>query len=179
MARTFRFRGSRRKTEWAGFGSETGTAELPSGVAVATATPAAILSTGSIVANALGFFDQEVTIIRTIGMLMVNLNINTAVSQGSFAVGLYIARAEAIAAGIGSLPSPEDDPDAEWLAHFSGTLINPNSTARDGPLSGIQIPFDLRGQRIMKTGQSQVWIGHAENANLLIAVNGRYLVKLP
>ncbi len=178
MARRQFSRGIRRKTQWAGFGDSTGAAELPEIVSVPAATPSAIISFNAVIQNTLGWLDEEVTITRMIGMVTVTLNLDTALASASFAVGCLVARGEAITAGIGSLPSPEDDPDVEWLYYVSGIVHNPQNALRDGPLSGIHIPFDVKSQRIVRAGQSPVWIAHAEGNNLLVGVNGRYLAKL-
>ena len=89
-----------------------------------------------------------------------------------------MARAEAIAAGVGSLPSPEDDPDFEWLYYYQGAVINPQNALRDGPVSGGRVQFDVRGQRIMRSGESVVWLAESQVSAMAVGVNGRYLVKL-
>ncbi len=171
-------RGSRRKTEWAGFGNSVGAAALPTPVSVLTSAPRAILSLNVIVGGGLGFLDQEVTITRMIGQLMIAMNTSVAEAQASWAVGCIVERNEAAAAGIGSMPSPEDDPNSEWLFYASGSLINPDNALKDGPTSSRFVDFDVRGQRIMRSGETLVWIGHAETSNLIMGVNGRLLVKL-
>jgi len=136
------------------------------------------VSSGIIVSGAGGFVEEEVTIVRTIGVLTVQMNSNTAGLVGSFAVGCGVFRGEALTAGVGSLPSPEDDPDFEWFAYFSGALVNPNNVLRDGPVSGFHMPFDIRAQRIVNNGESVAWVAESQNATVQLGVNGRYLVKL-
>ena len=168
----------RRKTQWAGFGSETGTATLPTPIDVATATPSAILSFNATIAGALGFVDEEVTITRMIGRIFAALNTTSNSADGTYAIGCIVARNEAIAAGIGSLPSPETQPDAEWLYYTVGSLINGANVLKDGPLSAVEFGFDVHAQRVLRAGSSVVWIGHAETSNLTLGVSGRYLAKL-
>ena len=176
---SFRSRGMRRKTQWGGFGNAvTAAPAMPTPVSVTAAAPRAILSQGVIVAGGSGLVDEEVTITRMIGSLLVRMSATTQGLEGSYAIGVYVARQEAIAAGIGSLPSPEEDPDAEWLGYWQGSLKNGNTTAVDAPVSSRFIDFDLRSQRIMRNGSSIVWIGHAETNTIIMAANGRYLVKL-
>jgi len=178
MAR-FHSRGMRRKTQWAGFGNATVAAPaMPLPVAVTAAAPAAILSQGAIIAGGSGFADEEVTITRMIGRLMVRISGTTQGLEASYAIGVIVARNEAITAGIASLPSPESDPDAEWLGYWQGSLKNANNALVDGPVSSSFLDFDLRSQRVMRNGQSIVWVGHAETNTIVMAANGRYLAKL-
>ncbi len=176
--RVYSGRSMRRKTQWAGFGSETGTAELPSLVNIAAATPAAILSTNMVVHDQLGLVDEEVTITRMIGTFTLKVQSTAASTQAEFAVGCLVARNEAITAGIGSLPSPEDDPDSEWLWYAAGQLSNPNDTTQSGPIAGRFIDFDVKSQRIVRNGWTTVWICHTETNAITAGVAGRYLVKL-
>jgi len=180
MARAFRGRGPRRKTQWAGFGSETGTAQLPSMVDVGTGGPSQILSQGLTASGTFGIApNEEVTITRMIGQVIAVMNSNTALDQATFAIGCIVQRAEAIAAGIASMPSPETSPDAEWLYYVSGFLVNPQNALRDGPLSAQVVNFDVKGQRIIRAGSQIAWIGHAEDTSMVMGVTGRVLFKLP
>jgi len=167
----------RRKVQWAGFGSASGTAALPRLGAMAAGTPI-ILSQGSVLGGALGFLDEEVTITRMIGQLTVGLNVDTALADATVAVGCLVVRNEALVAGVVSLPSPEDDPDSEWLYYVSTILVNPQSALRDGPTSSIVIAFDVRSQRILRAGWSVVWLAESEGNNAIAGVTGRYLAKL-
>jgi len=170
-------RAMRRKTQWAGFGSASGTAVLPVPVVLAAGTPQ-IISANAVFAGGLGFLDEEVTLTRTIGRITFSIDEDTAELAGSFALGCVVARSEAISAGVASLPSPEDDPDAEWLYYFQGSVINPMNALRDGPVSGGFHDFDVRGQRIMRQGSSVVWLAESQVASVTVGVNGRYLAKL-
>ena len=117
MARAARGRGPRRKTEWGGFGDNAGAVALPIPISVTAGTPA-IISNGIVVSGSTGLADNEVTIIRTIGVVTAAIQTNTAGLLASFAVGLGVFRGEAVAGGVTTLPSPEDDPDFEWLYYF-------------------------------------------------------------
>ena len=175
--RTFS-RGSRRKTQWAGFGDENGAVNLPPLVA-ATAGTAIIISQNLIIASSFGgLFDEETTITRTLGMLSAQMNVATANLQAEVAVGAYVARNEAVTVGVTALPDPEDDPDAEWLYYSSFQLRNNEEAFRDGPLAGIHIPFDVKGQRILRAGSVLVWIAKCITNNVRVGVTGRCLVKL-
>ena len=178
MARTsFRGGSVRRKTQWAGYGDSVGAAVLP-GFVVVPSGGAAILSFNGIINGAAGFLDEEVTITRMIGRVSARINVNTANVSATLAVGCIIARNEAIAAGVGSLPSPEDDPDSDWLYYAVMGLVNPNSTLVDSALANIHSDFDVSGQRIVRAGQTAVWIAEAQSQAIFTQVGGRYLAKL-
>ena len=168
---------TRRKTQWAGFGDSAGAANLPTALNLTPGT-AQILSVGAIISGAVGFLDEEVMLTRTIGMVSVAMDADTAEAQGAFVVGGGVFRSEAVAAGVGFLPSPESDPDFEWIYMVSGILINLTGTSREGPISGMHIPFDICSQRVVRSGQTFAWIAEAQSTGVTLGVNGRYLAKL-
>ncbi len=175
-------RAMRRKTQWAGFGSATGTAVLPDWQDVAANT-SVILSQGTVIGSALGFVEEEVTITRMIGDIAYGINSDTADANASIAIGCMVVRSPALAAGVGSLPSLEDDPDSDWLYYGVFGVRTPVTIAANVQpiaqgISGGRFHLDVRGQRILKTGESVVWLAEAQNAACLAFVGGRYLVKL-
>ncbi len=176
MARQFS-RGPRRKTQWAGFGNAGGAAAIPTPVMV-TAGTSTILSQGAVIGGAFGLVDEEATITRTIGMITAQMDVDTAEAVAGVSVGCGIFLTTSLVAGVVSLASVEDDPDFEWLYFASFGLINPMNALRDGPVSGIHIPFDVRGQRIVRTGYTAVWLAESQSSNVTVGVNGRYLNKL-
>ncbi len=169
--------GSRRKTQWGGFASAAGAATSPVITSVPAGT-AVILSTGIIVSGGVGFVDEEVTITRMIGHMLGSMDSTSALTTGDLIIGCLVARVEAIAAGVGSLADPETQPDAEWLYWSSMTLRNGNNALVDGPMSSYSRDFDVRGQRIVRSGSSTVFIAKAPVSTVNAAVNGRFLVKL-
>ena len=171
-------RGSaRRKTQWAGFGSVAGAATLPIFVSAGSGS-VVILSTGAIIGGAAGFVEEEVTFTRTIGMFSAEISSSVAGTQASFALGCAIARAEAISAGVASLPDPESSPDFEWLYYFSGAIRRGGITDDPAGIATIHMPFDVKGQRIVRAGSSVVWLLAARTATVIGQVSGRYLAKL-
>jgi len=169
--------GSRRKTQWSGMGSHLGAAVLPEMQALTTGTPV-ILSFNAVVAGGVSILDEEFTVTRMIGAASVSLNVDTALDNATVALGCAVARNEAITAGVASLPSPEDDPDFEWLYYGVYQLQNPQNALRDGPISATIREFDVRGQRIVRAGQSLIWIAESQGGNCMAGVSGRYLLKL-
>ena len=178
MARTFTPRIQRRKTQWVGFGAAAGGATIPTFVTVPVGS-AVILSQGMIVGGAAGLVDEEVTITRMIGSLGVVMASATVGAEATVAVGLAVARAEAITAGVGSLLSPESDPDFEWLYYSVLQLHNGLSAGGEATFHTVMRTMDVKGQRVVRAGQSTVWLAESETSSTEIAVGGRYLVKLP
>ena len=176
MARQF-VRSARRKTQWAGFGTASGGGQIPPFENVNVGV-SSILSQVMMISSAAGIVDEETTITRMIGRFTAALNVTTAGAEATVRVGCLVVRTEALAAGVAALPSVEDDPDSEWLFHGGVALLNPNSTLKDGPGSFQTIQFDVRGQRIVKSGMTPVWLCESETTNVRAQVDGRYLVKL-
>ena len=175
--RIIRGGGPRRKTQWAGMGDSVGAAVLPGFVVVPSGGPA-ILSFNMVVNGGVGLIDEEGTITRMIGRVSARINVNTANVSATLAVGCIVARNEAIVAGVGSLPSPEDDPDSDWLFYAVMGLVNPNTTNNDSSLANVHFDFDVSGQRIVRVGASPVWIAEAQSQAIFTQVGGRYLAKL-
>ncbi len=170
-------RAMRRKTQWFGMGPATGVA-LPTYTTLGVGVPA-IISQALIAGGAAGLLDEEGTITRMIGQISAQLDAETADVQATVAVGMGVFRDEAVAAGVASLPSPEDDPDFEWLFYGVYGLGNgPTTAGQNDQLSSLRVDFDVRGQRIVRTGQNVVWLAEAQTAALRVMVGGRYLIKL-
>jgi len=179
MARAFRGGGPRRKTQWAGMGDAAGAANLPIPLNLTAGTPL-IISQAGILGGAAGFVDEEVTLVRTIGMISAVLDTTSAGVVGSVAIGCGVMRLEALAIGVTALPSPEDDPDFEWLYYAVIPLsFGPSVSRGFGNAAGTSISFDVRGQRRVGRSETPVWIAESQNANAEVGVGGRYLVKLP
>jgi len=171
-------RAMRRKTQWAGMGNNAGAATLPTFSSVGDGT-ASIISSGAIVSGSAGIVDEEFTITRMIGQIAATIEVTTNAIEGSLAVGCAVARQEAITAGVASLPSPEDDPDFEWLFYgVYGMHNDETSGAVDTALKTLRVDFDVRGQRIVRNGSSIVWIAEGQGSAMAALVGGRYLVKL-
>ena len=174
----FRGRGPRRRTEWAGFGNRDGNPILPIVRSVTVGT-ALILSKDAITSGVAAVVVQEYTITRMIGFATFAIGVTTASAVATLAIACGVMREDAISAGVASLPDPEDDPDFEWLYYGSVALINPANALKDGPGSTVIVPFDVWGQRIVRTGVIPFWIAKSEGQNCDAGVTGRYLIKLP
>ena len=128
--------------------------------------------------GAAGILDEETTITRMIGMLSARPNGETASQEVAFAIGCAVFSSVAVAAGATSLPSPVSYPDFEWLFWFGGNLRRSATASDDAGLCTLRVPFDVSGQRIVRSEFTPVWIAESDTGSLQIAVNGRYLVKL-
>jgi hypothetical protein len=134
-----------------------------------------------VTAGGVGFLDdEEYTITRTIVNVAGIPAIVTAASRARVAIGLGIFRVEAVAAGVGSLPSPESDPDFEWLYYSQFDLRTPTASQLEGStaLDMYRAMVDVRGQRIVRLGQVPVWLAESQDNNVEVGVGGRYLAKL-
>ena len=164
MANQFRGRaGPRRRTEWAGFGNKDGSAVLPTLLAVTAGTPV-VLSKDTITAGVAAVVAQEYTITRMLGFVTVAMDLTTANLIASVAVGCGVMREDAITAGVTALPDPEADPDFEWLFHMSIILKNYPANAVTCDTDRKHIPFDVRGQRIVRAGNIPFWIAQADTS---------------
>ena len=170
-------RAVRRKTQWAGMGSQAGTAAIPDMITIA-AGATALLSIGFVIRGALGIIDEETTVTRTIGMLRARIDLGTADLQAKYAMGCAVVTQEALAAGVASLPDPATAGDFEWLYYSTGQLQRGLTANDENGLATVAVPFDVRGQRIVRAGQNIAWWCSAVDAAVQIGVAGRYLVKL-
>ena len=168
----------RRKTEWFGTLNAAGANQTPLPIGTGSGVTT-VLAQGLAQQAGSGASDQEVTITRTIGNIYAALDgTGAAATGGGFAIGCLVVRAEALAAGVASMPNPESDPDVEWLYYTNGMLAR--EAADTIPDSGLfRLHFDVRGQRIIRSGSTIVWLGSARAVALNLGVSCRYLVKLP
>jgi len=138
---------------------------------------ASILSSAFVIGGGLGLLDEETTITRMIGVVMARVRLTTVEAEATIAVGCAVVRAEALVAGVAALPSPESDPDFEWLYYGVFPMVT-GMTAGAEESSTIILPFDVRSQRIVRSGSTVVWLAESEGQNASAGVGGRYLVKL-
>jgi len=171
-------RAMRRKTEWAGFGDAGATGALPVLISLVAGT-AQVISQGITVAGVgAAAPEDETTLTRTIGILTATMNVATAEAFATVAVGLGLVTVEALAGGVGSMPSPEDRPEFEWIYYSVFQLSNAANVLLDGPITGVHFPFDVRGQRIIRPGHTLVWLAESQTSDVQVGVGGRYLLKL-
>ena len=178
MARAFRSGGPRRVTQWGGLGNQDGSTVQRSTFVSGASGVTIILSSGLIVGGGYGFVEERVTITRLIGSFAARIQPDTSGLAAAYAMGCAKARVEAITAGVGSLPSPESQPDFEWLYYHAGNLRRDGTANTDNGLTTIRVEFDVRSQRILHSGESLVWLCSIRTNAVEAAVGGRALVKL-
>ena len=134
-----------------------------------------------------------VTIVRTRGMLALQLVSSAAISNGfQGAFGLGVATSAAVTAGIGSLPTPitEEDWDG-WYYHsyfsiLSGGVID-GSAAGDQDLTNphmaaLRLTVDskaMRKLRVDETLYAAIEVTEEGTASMSASYNSRSLFKLP
>ncbi len=143
------------------------------------------VSTTTILGAALAVLIGGDTLIRTRGLLTVELQSITSAGDGfGGAVGLGLASTDAVVAGVGSLPNPVDDLDWEgWIWHqfvnvFSAATIEDNWSPGDAQ----QIQIDSKAMRKADDNLSFFFSGQfteVGTAEMDVRVDSRMLFKLP
>ena len=171
MARgQFQGRSARRKPAWAG---SDPTADMQN---VTTANT--IIQNGMFIAGAAGFVEEEVTLVRTRGHLMV-ITGTSAGTDTSVAVGLIKARQVTIAAGAASLPSPLNNPESDWIYHVHLIGDSQGTGAVAFGTGAVLFGVDSKAMRIIEAQHSLVWLAEVNSGSpCRIQFGGRYLVKL-
>ncbi len=105
-----------------------------------------------------GDTDKGQTITRVVGTWAVQL-VSASVTPRRFYMGLLLGDENAPASGM---PSPINDPEADWIWHNSGTLL-PHDVGGDyQSLHGV---LDNRSMRIIRnTDQRLYMLVHAQGA---------------
>ena len=170
--RSFPVRSQRRLVSWEDGPSNTGT-NLTSSVAALGSTAQELTA-------------ERVTLIRLRGSLSLYLPITSAALSGfRGAVGVAIASAEAIAAGVTAVPTPFLDADLNlWWWHSFFDIRSITATIADGANAAavvVRIPVDTKAMRkISQTETVFVAIEVIEEgtASLRWGFESRQLVKL-
>ncbi len=129
------------------------------------------------VASGLGPF----TIVRTVGTLFIRSDQEAASEDAFGAFGFIVSDVNAVAAGVGSIPTPITDEGADWfgLLYWETILKFSSATGIDAQ-GGRRIDFDFRSMR--KVDEDMQIIVVAENASGVAGANFvskfRMLVKL-
>ncbi len=167
VGRQFRS-GVRRLTAWSATAPETQWIALAAGTSVIDST----------FTTAAG----SVTVVRSRGLLSVVTDQEAADEQPFGAVGIAIVSDQAVAAGVGSVPSPYTEPESDfWLLHQFWS-----AEARIGDGTGfarLSQVFELDSKAMRKVSDDETLILMMENGNatdgILYRLDMRFLVKLP
>ena len=96
------------------------------------------------------------TVVRVRGFIGVDNDQAAALENVVGAVGMFIASDQAVAVGVGSLPTPYTDQDSElYLMHQYFAVRNPQDGAGLEWSDGLKIfEFDSKAMRKMESGQT-------------------------
>ena len=182
MAR-FNRTGPRRQTVWAGFPDAAGGVTTMPGMASLAAGTPQIVSRGvhsAVVLATTTGADEPYTITRMIANILCQLDSVAADVFATVALGCYIASAEAVAAGVASLWSAEDDPGRSWLYYETFQVRSPKASTIEGAagVNAYRAHIDTRGQRKVTQGELPVWVAESDSQAVVIGLVGRYLLKL-
>ncbi len=140
------------------------------------------------VSGSVNFAGAGNTILRMLGELLISQQValvSTEIRLITSAIGLFSA--EAIAAGVASMPSPSADPNWPWLWWNSTSLVH-GVGALDVTSAGIgmrRIPFDVKTKRKIRSGESLVMLSNYSEVSgstgtvTVTAAQTRVLAALP
>ena len=165
---------SRRETSWS--------------VGPGASTAQSITSAQSLILGAsLVPSEEGLTVIRTRGLLELNLNAVSAVGAGFHgASGLCIVSADAVAAGAASIPSPVGDAGWDgWFWHSFFDVHTITATIADGVNATAvhkQFMVDSKAMRKFRTNEAMVWMletaAEVGTATMFAHADSRLLHKL-
>ncbi len=146
------FRAPRRGTIWGRSPADTTITGLAAGTAVLDSTSVPVA--------------EGETIVRTRGQIIVGTDQGGAGEDWVGAVGFAIASNQAVAVGVGSLPTPYTDQDSDlWFVHqfFGGNFAFGDATGFS-PQGLSVFPFDSKAMRKFASGETLIVVvenGHA------------------
>ena len=134
--------------------------------------------------------DEESTIVRIRGQIIVLLELATAAGDGfAGAIGIGLATTQAFAAGSASLPGPGTDPDWGgwiWHSYFYTFGVAAQSQGADVPrnaMADLRIPIDSKAMRKMDSNMTLFGVTETQTemgtAGMSYVADTRVLVKLP
>jgi len=99
--------------------------------------------------------NERLTVVRLRGHGFIHLDAAAALDSMVVGVGLIIEATEAFTAGVGSVPTPLTDMDADWIWHDVFALGPAVAAADDGgDLSrNVQFSIDNKAMRKFRTGE--------------------------
>jgi len=158
----------RRETVWLGIAHASATLAASATAALTNASSAMVLAL------------RPFTIVRTRGTWLVLSDQSAASESFIGSIGYSVVSDQALAVGIGSVPTPATDQSSDmffvyesWEGHFDliGTDITQNLVART---------FDSKAMRKVDDGQDIAFAAEAGigGTGCIVKTNGRMLVKL-
>ncbi len=170
MARQrFISRGSPRKraTFWGRSPADTAPTSLAASTAVLDSTSVPLI--------------QGETIVRVRGAINVSSDQQTVTENQLGAVGFLIASDEAVAVGVGSIPTPYTDQDSDlWFVHryFANRTVFSSGVGVDFNVM-FEYSFDSKAMRKIETGSTLcVVVENGSTTGLLYTLNYAVLFKV-
>ena len=161
--RSFGHSGSRRLTQWAG---------------PAIQAYVAVASGGATLIAQLAFEEQS-TIVRNRGMVSIRPQSYAADIDINGAYGIGIASAEAVAAGVASVPEPFTDGDwGGWMVWRSFAFHYEFASAISTFESSWQTEVDSKAMRKVSPNEVAVFVAESQSGAFFIAEGIRTLIKL-
>ncbi len=152
------------------------TATVPETQFVALAAATAVIDSTFITSGA-----APETILRSRGLLTVITDQAASSEQPFGAFGICVVSDQAIAAGIGSIPTPYTEPESDlWLLHqfFAAPMVFGSAIG----FAALGQSYELDSKAMRKVGEDQTVVFVMENGNstdgLLYRLDMRVLSKL-
>ena len=146
-----------------------------------TATTALAAATAVLDSTAVPVVEGE-TIVRIRGSIAVCSDQSIALEEFSGALGVLVASDQAVAVGVGSLPTPYTDQDSDlWMLHQYFQYRTEVDAAGNDIQHGFNIfPFDSKAMRKMETGQTLCFIveNGSATAGMIYYLNFATLFKV-
>ena len=150
---------------------------------------ATLLTMGAANIQSIGLGSLELTVpaatlVRTRGSFSVRWRVSGASNnRGNGAFGMIVASNEAVGVGLSALPSPLTEIENDWFVYVPFTLIKSATAVEVNDLATVQhIPFDSRGMRKLKLGESLVGVVEFTQVNgttgSLLDVAAQFRVQL-
>ena len=116
---------------------------------------------GTSLGGGLGFL-QPATVLRTRGTLVISPSAAVvALDSVKITVGIGVVSSDAFAAGAGSIPDPDDEPEFPWLFWRSDGFFYAESSFSNGVASrtgAMRYDVDSKAMRKMKPGEALAWV---------------------
>ena len=102
----------------------------------------------------------DLTIVRVRGQFIVNSDQAAATESPVGAVGACVVTDQAVAVGVGSIPTPYTDQDSDlWLVHqYFGFKVRFVSAVGVEPQWSHRYEFDSKAMRKVHQGQTMCWV---------------------
>ena len=129
--------------------------------------------------NAAGLALRPFTIVRTHFELTLQSDQSAGIENQIACLGLAVVSDQAVAAGVGSVPTPFTDMGSDlWFVHK--LLYGDESKLTDRTTSATRVSLDSKAMRKVDIGQDIIVVGELAtgSSGLILTAGGRMLVKV-